>query len=123
MKLVYYVLHVVAVALFGILTYLAFLILVPAYFIAALVGYSFLRRIVEEASSRRIPRAALVGAAQTLVFIPLAVAEFKLIGIPVDFHSNEQRIVWATFAAFALAGYVLVAVATTVLHKHPASSA
>ena len=123
MKLAYYLLHGAVLLLFSLLTYLAFLALAPPYLIAAFGGYSFLRRTAEAASSRMLPRAALVGAAQTLVFISLAVAEFKLIGIPIDIQSKEQRIVFAYFAALALAGFVLVAIAITVLRKQRTSSA
>jgi hypothetical protein len=123
MKLMYYVLHGAVLLLFGLLTYLAFLALVPPYLIAAIGGYSFLRRIVEETPSRMIPRAALVGTAQALAFIPLAMAEFKLIGIPIDIQSKEQRMVFAYFAVLALAGFVLIAIAITALRKQRASSA
>ena len=123
MKLVYYLLHGAVLLLFSLLTYLAFLALAPPYLIAAFGGYSFLRRTAEAASSYMRPRAALVGAAQTLVFICLAVAEFKLFGIPIDIRSKEQRMVFAYFAGLALVGFVLVAIAVTVLRKQRTSHA
>jgi hypothetical protein len=122
MRLMYYLLHVGVLLLFGVATYLAFCFLVPPYLIAVFGGYYLWQKMVEEASSRRIPRAALVGTTQALLFIPLAVVEFKLVGFPV-LQTKEQGVVFAYLAALALAGYVMVAVAITVLHKQSAGPA
>ena len=120
MKRAYYLLHVVAIPLYLLLTYLAFVMLIPFYLIVVFGGYSLWQALVEKSSTHKLPRAALVGAIQTFAFLLLVLVEFKLVGMPLGF---EQLSLAASLCAFVGAGFLLISIATTLLHLRKTNEA
>lgn len=114
MKRTYYLLHVAVIPLYLLLTYLAFVMLIPFYLIVVFGGFSLWQVLVERHAMRQIPRALLVGAIQAVAFLMLVIVEFKLVGLPLRF---EQFKLAASLSAYVGAGFLLIAVVTTVLFQ------
>ena len=119
-KRAYYLLHVAAIALYLLLTYLAFAMLIPFYLMVVFGGFALWQALVERHATRRIPRAVLVAALQAIAFLWLVFVEFKLLGLPLG---AEQIRLTASLGGYAGAGFLVISIATTLLSQRNAKGA
>jgi hypothetical protein len=114
MKRAYYLLHVAAIPLYLLPTYLAFVMLIQFYLIVVFGGFPLWQALVERHATQKNPWAVLVAACQAVAFLLLVLVEFKLVGLTLGF---EQLKLAASLGAYVGAGFLFISVITTVLSQ------
>ena len=115
MKSIYVFQHIIAILIYMLITYLAFIVFLPVYLIVIIVGFLVWEHYLKKPLlQNRILNATIFGVLQAGLFLLLSMIELIIIGIFGDLTKSSP--VW-DFAPYILAGFIFICLTTSLSFK------
>jgi len=115
MKRLYLLQHLAAILIYLIFTYLAFVMVLPAYLLAVWVGFELWQRLVRPGREHNFTLSVIVLAVtQAVTFVAFVLGELTLFGLHI-YGPQLNLVGW--FSSFVFVGFLLVAFVTTAARQ------
>ena len=115
MKRIYLLLHIAAIPIYLIVTYLAFIVFLPSYLLVVFIGFDFLKKNIENSTKQNNYIMALaIGVLQAFSLMCLVLIQFKIFGLPLEISQLELAL---GFAAYFTIGFIFITIITTFFQR------